>query len=129
MSNSLADADATYGFIPMFHPWDWPAAEKELDLAIELDPNSVTTNHWKGVYLSLRGRSDEAKAEMRRALELDPLSLVVMADLGQLHHFAHEYDQAIDYCNHALALDSHFGVAHECFNALLKNQKRTGVHI
>jgi DNA-binding winged helix-turn-helix (wHTH) protein/TolB-like protein/Tfp pilus assembly protein PilF len=113
LDNTLADAHATYGFIRMFQHWDWPAAEKELDLAIELDPNSVTAHHWKGVYLSLRGRLDEAKVEMHRALELDPLSLIVMADLGQLHYFAHEYDRAIDYCNRALALDSHFSVAYE----------------
>ena len=113
LDNTLADAHATYGFIRMFQHWDWSSAEKELDRAIELDPNSVTARHWKGIYLSLRGRLDEAKAEMHRALELDPLSLIVMADLGQLHYFAHEYDQAIDYCNRALALDSHFSVAHE----------------
>lgn len=113
LDNSLADAHATYGFILMFHRWDWQAAERELDRALELNPNSVTAHHWKGVYLSLRGRLDEAKAEMQRALELDPLSLIVMADIGQLHYFAHEYDQAIDYCNRALALDNQFGVAHE----------------
>ena len=113
LDNTLADAHATYGFIQMFQHWDWRSAEKELDRAIELDPNSVTAHHWKGIYLSLRGRLDEAKAEMRRALELDPLSLIVMADLGQLHYFAHEYDQAIDYCNRALVLDSHFSVAYE----------------
>ncbi len=113
LDNTLADAHATYSFIRMFQHWDWPAAEKELDLAIELDPNSVKAHHWKGVYLSLRGRLDEAKVEMHRALDLDPLSLIVMADLSQLHYFAHEYDQAIDYCNRALVLDSHFSVAHE----------------
>jgi len=67
----------------------------------------------KGVYLSLRGRLDEAKIEMHRAQDLDPLSLIIMADIGQLHYFAHEYDQAIDYCNRALALDGEFYVAHE----------------
>jgi tetratricopeptide (TPR) repeat protein len=56
---------------------------------------------------------DEAKIEMHRALDLDPLSLIIMADLGQVHYFAHEYDQAIDYCNRALILDSNFYVAHE----------------
>ena len=110
---NLAEAHATLGFIHMFHHWDWPAAETELDRAIELDPYSATAHHWKGVYLSLRGRLDEAKAEMHRALELDPLSLIIMADIGQVHYFAHEYDQAIDYCNRALALDSDFYTAHE----------------
>jgi tetratricopeptide (TPR) repeat protein len=97
----------------MFHHWDWATAERELDRSIELNPYSSTAHHWKGVYLSLRGRLDEAKIEMHRALDLDPLSLIIMADIGQLHYFAHEYDQAIDYCNRALAFDSEFYVAHE----------------
>jgi tetratricopeptide (TPR) repeat protein len=96
----------------MFHHFDWVTAEKELDRAIELNPNSVTAHHWKGVYWSLRGRLDEAKAEMHRALDLDPQSLIVTADIGQLHYFAHEYDQAIEYCNRALAMDNSFIMAH-----------------
>ena len=113
LDNSLAEAHATYGFIRMFHHWDWVTAERELDRAIELNPNSSTAHHWKGVYWSLRGRFNEAKAEMQRALDLDPLSLIILADLGQVHYFAHEYDQAIEYCNRALALDGQFFVAHE----------------
>jgi DNA-binding winged helix-turn-helix (wHTH) protein/TolB-like protein/Tfp pilus assembly protein PilF len=113
LDSGLSSAHATYGFIQMFHHWNWPATEIALDRAIELDQNSVSAHHWKGVYLSLRGRLDEAKAEMRLALELDPLSLIVMSDLGQLHYFAHEYDAAIEYCNKALALDKDFLMAHE----------------
>jgi TolB-like protein/Flp pilus assembly protein TadD len=112
LDNASAEAHATYGFIRMFHHFDWVTAERELDRAIELNPNSVTAHHWKGVYLSLRGRLDEAKAEMHRALDLDPQSLIVTADIGQLHYFAHEYDQAINYCNRALAMDNSFVMAH-----------------
>jgi DNA-binding winged helix-turn-helix (wHTH) protein/TolB-like protein len=113
LDETLADAHATLGLISMFHHWDWATAESELDRAIELDPNSAVAHHWKGVYLSIRGRLDEAKQEMHRALSLDPLSLIIMADIGQLHYFAHEYDQALDYCNRALALDPEFWPAHE----------------
>ena len=88
-------------------------AEKELERSLELNPNSALAHHWKGVYLSIRGRPDEAKIELHRALELDPSSLIIMADLGQAHYFAHEYDRAIDYCNRVLALDPDFWVAHE----------------
>ena len=49
---------------------------------------------------------------MHRALELDPQALIVTADIGQLHYFAHEYDQAIEYCNRALAMDNSFLMAH-----------------
>ena len=111
LDNTCAEAHATLGFIRMFLHWDWDGARQSLDHAIELDPNSSTAHHWKGVYLSLVGRLDEAKAEMHRALELDPVSVIINADIGQLHYFAHEYDQAIDYCNRALALDSDFWVA------------------
>jgi DNA-binding winged helix-turn-helix (wHTH) protein/TolB-like protein len=112
LDDSLADAHATYAFIRMFHYWDWPTAERELDRAIELNPNSAVAHHWKGVYLSIRGRLGEAKTEMYRALDLDPLSLIVMTDIGQLHYFAHEYDLASDYCNRALAFDPQFHDAH-----------------
>ena len=113
LDDTLAEAHATLAFIRMFHHWDWAFAERELDRALELNPNSAVGHHWKGVYLSIRGRLDEAKAEMHRASELDPLSLIIIADIGQLHYFAHEYDQAVDYCNRALALDPDFWVAHE----------------
>ncbi len=112
LDDSLADAHATYAFIRMFHYWDWPTAERELNRAIELNPNSAVAHHWKGVYLSIRGRLNEAKTEMYRALELDPLSLIVMTDIGQLHYFTHEYDLAGDYCNRALAFDPQFHDAH-----------------
>ncbi|PWT94467.1 MAG: hypothetical protein C5B55_02700 [Blastocatellia bacterium] len=139
LDGQLAEAHATLGFIKMFHHWDWVTAEKELDRAIELDPNSAIAHHWKGVYLSIRGRLDEAKAEMHRALDLDPLSLIILADIGQLHYFAHEYDLAIDYCKRVLAVDPDFWVAHEylvdiyrakgmdeeVFNELLKTDFRS----
>ena len=112
LDNASSEAHATYGFIRMFHHFDWVTAERELDRAIELNSNSVTAHHWKGVYFSLRGRLDDAKAEMHRALDLDPQSLIVTADIGQLHYFAHEYDQALEYCKRALALDDSFFVAH-----------------
>jgi DNA-binding winged helix-turn-helix (wHTH) protein/TolB-like protein/Tfp pilus assembly protein PilF len=108
---TLADAHATYGLIRMFHKWDWAAAERALDRAVELDPNSSVAHHWRGVYLSLRGRLDEAKAEMQKALTLDPESAIITADIGQLYHFAREYDTALDYCRRALTLDPNFDIA------------------
>ena len=50
LNDSLAEAHATSALIKMFHHWDWQTAERELDKAIELDPNSVSAHHWKGVY-------------------------------------------------------------------------------
>lgn len=110
LDESLAELHATSAFIKMFRYWDWEGAETALDRAIELNPDSANAHHWKGVYFSLRGRLSEAKAAMHRALQLDPLSLIITADIGQLHYFSHEYDAAIEYCNRALALDSTFEI-------------------
>ncbi|MGH9972049.1 MAG: TPR end-of-group domain-containing protein [Pyrinomonadaceae bacterium] len=112
LDSTLAEAHATYGFIKMFHHWDWIGAERELDQAIALNPNSPVAHHWKGVYFSLRGKLDEAKAEMHRALDLDPLSLIIGADIAQLHYFAREYAEAEAQCRKVLEMDPNFMIAH-----------------
>ena len=122
LNNTLPEAHATYGFIKMFRSWDWAAAERSLDHAIALNPNCSNARHWKGVYLSLRGRLGEARTEMHQALELDPLSLIVIADIGQLHYFSREYDEAIEYCRRALSFDSTFEIAHQ-YLALIYTSK------
>ena len=71
------------------------AAEPEFKRAIELNPNYATAHQWYALYLAVRGQRDEAKREMQQAVELDPLSPNINADLGQICYFAHEYDQAI----------------------------------
>jgi Flp pilus assembly protein TadD len=67
----------------MFHHWDWPGAEASFLRALELAPYSSKAHHWHGVYLSIRGRFDEAQREMEKALELDPTALAVISDLAE----------------------------------------------
>jgi Tfp pilus assembly protein PilF len=105
---NLAEAHATRGFIRMFHHWDWPGAEASLQRAIELAPNSSKAHHWYGVYLSVRGRFDEAQREMEKALELDPTALVIMSDIAELHYFRHDYEQAEGELMKAVAADPGF---------------------
>ena len=57
-------------------------AEREFKKAIELNPNYSVAHHWYAIYLSVLGRQSEALAEIRRAHELDPLSLSINAWLG-----------------------------------------------
>ena len=109
----LAEAHATLGFIKMFHEWKWDEAETCFKTSIRLNPNYATAHHWYATLLAIRGRNDEAKSEMRRALEIDPLSHNFLADLGQLHYFAEEYNEAEEYCRRALAIDPSFVFAHD----------------
>jgi DNA-binding winged helix-turn-helix (wHTH) protein/TolB-like protein/Tfp pilus assembly protein PilF len=109
---NLGEAHATLGFINMFHYWKWAEAENSFRRSIELSPGYGTAHHWYATLLAIEGRFDEAKAEMLRALEIDPLSKIFLADLGQIHYFAGEYKQAEEYFRRAIALDPDFALAH-----------------
>jgi TolB-like protein/Flp pilus assembly protein TadD len=110
---SLAEPHASRGFIHMFHRWDWDAAEAAFKRSIELNGNYATAHHWYATLLAIRGRNDEAKAEMQRALELDPLSPNFLADMGQIYYFNREYAVAKELCMKALEQDPEFIFAHE----------------
>ena len=50
---------------------------------------------------------------MRRALEIDPMSPNFLADMGQMHYFAREYEEAESYCRKALEINPDFSFAHQ----------------
>jgi tetratricopeptide (TPR) repeat protein len=110
---NLAEVYATNGFLHTFHDGDWQYAEANFKKSIELNPGYATAHHWYATLLAIQGRTDEAKSEMRRALEINPLSYNFLADLGQLHYFAREYDKAEEYCQKALEIYPDFQFAHE----------------
>jgi DNA-binding winged helix-turn-helix (wHTH) protein/TolB-like protein/Tfp pilus assembly protein PilF len=110
---NLGEAYATLGFAKMFHGWQWQEAEEDFKRAIALSPGYGTAHQWYASLLAITGRVEEAKAEMRRALEIDPLSANFLADMGQMHYFAHEYEEAESYCRKALEVAPDFTFAHE----------------
>ena len=113
MDDSLAEAHASLAFNFQFtREWDWPGAEKEFKRAIELSPNYATAHHWYAYYLAAMKRTDEATAEIKQAHELDPLSVIINTDVGEILYFAHQYDQAIAFYKKSLEMDANFMVAH-----------------
>lgn len=98
----MAEAHASLGFFEMFFKWEWRGAEDAFKKSIELNPNYAQAHHWYAQLLAVQGRYEEAKAEMRRALEINPISHNYLADLGQIHYFNREYADAEEYCRRAL---------------------------
>jgi Tfp pilus assembly protein PilF len=78
----LAEAHTSLGMGLEWLEWDFAGAEREYKRALELNPDYATGHQRYGVFLVLSGRSDEGLRELRRALELDPASLPINADLG-----------------------------------------------
>src|SRR5262249_12290077 len=61
--------------------------------------------------------SSDAFSEIRRAQELDPLSVSIQRTAGWTFYFARQYDRALEQCRTALALDSNAAGTHDCLGA------------
>ena len=109
----LAEAHSALGFIQTFVHRNWAEAEKELTRSIDLNPNYAQAHHWYGELLAILGRNADAKVEINRALEIDPLSHNYLAALGQIYYFNREYKEAEFYCRRALDQEPEFTFAHE----------------
>jgi Tfp pilus assembly protein PilF len=107
----LAEAHSALAFLRFYYDWNWLAAETEFQRAFALNPNYANGHFWYSNYLSAQGRLREAQAEMQRALELDPLSLIINTGLGWIAYFARQHDRAIEIYRRTLELDPHFIMA------------------
>jgi len=120
LDDTLAEAYASLGNVKESE-WDFPAAEKDYKRAVELNPNYPTGRHWHANLLAMMGRMDESQAEMRRALELDPLSLIINAIQALNYLQIKKPDLAIEQARKAVELDPHFVWSHwslgVCFRA------------
>ncbi len=108
----MAEGHVSLAATRLVYDWDWSGSEQELNNALFLNPSYATGHHWYALLLSALGRHDSAISEVRRAQELDPLSVIIVASAGWIHIHAHTYDQAIAQFRKALDLDSLCAPAH-----------------
>src|ERR1700726_4847467 len=112
LDSALGEAHNSLAFCLDGFDWDFESGGKEFRRAIELNPGYATAHHWYAWHLSLSGRYDEAIAEMRKAENLDPLSLIINADLAELLVLAHSYDESILQSRKTIEMDPNFALAH-----------------
>jgi serine/threonine protein kinase len=111
IDDTLAEAHTSQAAVSAAFDWDWAAAEAGYERAKELNPNYATTYHWEAFYLLMMGRVEDAAVSARRALELDPLSLIINTDVGWCLYYARRYDEAIAQYKKTLELDARFAPA------------------
>ncbi len=111
LDDTLAEAHASLAIIMMDYDWDWLGAEREYRRAIELNPRYPSAHQWYGLQLLYQGRYDEGMAQVRLAHELDPLSLIINANLAYHAYGARRYDEAIEQARKVLEMDPNFPVA------------------
>jgi TolB-like protein/Tfp pilus assembly protein PilF len=119
---TLAEPHAALGLLKQTYRWDWKGAEAEYRRAIELNPNYPTVYHWHSICLRAQGKFDEALVQITRAQELDPLSLIIGVNLGEILTYLQRDEQAREQYRKALDLDPNFSLAHLDFGMLLARQ-------
>ncbi len=112
LDGALGEAHTSLAFCLDGFDWDFTTAGREFERAIELNPGYATAHHWYAWHLALMRRYDEALTEMKKAQRLDPLSLVINADLAEVLALAGAYDASIQQSLKTLELDPAFGLAH-----------------
>jgi len=108
----LAEAHAALGWQEFWFGWDWPAAEASLRRATVLDPNYANAHRWLGHVLSNAGRHSEALAEMARARELDPSSVLQHVLSAQAAYHARDFGAAERHARQAIAVDRNIWAGH-----------------
>ena len=114
LDETLADAHCALGFVKAHYEYDWPAAEREFRRAIELEPNNAYAHlFYSNSYLSPLGHHEEAIAEMRRAMDLDPLSPHIQSFAGVTFKWARRYDDSLAQFQKVNQIDPKFSLNHE----------------
>jgi tetratricopeptide (TPR) repeat protein len=112
LNDSLPEAHASLGIVKLIFEWDWMGAEKELKHNLPLSPQSLDAFSCAAHYADPVGHNSEAIAEIKRALELDNLSLVSNLELGCASYYGKQYDQALTQFHKTLSLDPNSALAY-----------------
>jgi len=110
---TLGEAYNSLASDKLYYHRDWPGAERDFRRGLELSPNFAEMHAHYAFCLVLFGRNEEALAEMRRALDLDPLSPRFGFGSARLFFFMRQYDAALDQYRKTLELDPSWAFAHE----------------
>jgi TolB-like protein/DNA-binding winged helix-turn-helix (wHTH) protein/Tfp pilus assembly protein PilF len=112
LDNTLGEAHASLAFALDLYGWDWDAAEREYTQAIKFNPGYATAHQWYSWHLFMVGRNDDAMFELKRAQSLDPLSLIINADIADALCVAGRYDEAVEQSKKTLKMDADFAIGH-----------------
>jgi tetratricopeptide (TPR) repeat protein len=109
MDEGLAEAHNALALCLFDFDWDWAGAERESQRALALNPNYALAHQVYAQYLRVMGRQDSAVEELKRAAELDPLSLWIAGGPGR---YGKQYDLIIESNRKRLELDPNYPIAY-----------------
>jgi TolB-like protein/class 3 adenylate cyclase/Tfp pilus assembly protein PilF len=92
----LSEAHTSRAQLLFDYEWDWEAAGREFERAIDLDPRNTNARHWYSHYLTAMGRTEESLEQSRRAIEISPYDDILRQHLGWHYLLARDYQRALE---------------------------------
>ncbi|MEJ2636744.1 MAG: protein kinase [Calditrichia bacterium] len=110
---TIPEVQFTWAGIHTWVDWDYDAGEKAFRKAIDLNPNYALARVYYSQLLAILGQSDEAIAQAKMALELDPLNSLIQGVCANTFAFARRYDDVIVHSRSALRTSPHDPIGHQ----------------
>ncbi|HEY7190787.1 MAG TPA: protein kinase [Vicinamibacterales bacterium] len=111
IDNTLAEAHTSLAFVHWVYDWDWAGAGREFEEALRLDPSYATAHDWYAYYLASIGRFDDALVHVKQAQTIEPVSLSIATDVGEIYYWARQYDRAVEQLRSVLQIEPEFPMA------------------
>jgi TolB-like protein/Tfp pilus assembly protein PilF len=100
-----AEAHSSLGEFLMHYSYDWAGAARELERALQVNPNYAVAHLWRSTCHAVLGQFDDALVEARRGEELDPFAVVAMNEVAKNYYYARKYDDAIGQFERSLRIE------------------------
>jgi len=112
IDSTLAEAYWILGAINTYYSWNWKEAERNFNLALQINPNLSIVFIFYALLLTYTGRNVEAVAKAEQAQELDPLSAYINTNAGLVYYYAGQIDRAIEEHQMVLTLNPNYFLTH-----------------
>src|SRR5579862_3306163 len=109
---TLAEPHAVLGSNKCEYQWDWAGAETEFRRAIELDPGYPTAHFWYALCLEYQGKFDTSLVDRKSTRALDPLSIVINQNFGEILFASGREDEAVRQLQYTVELDPNLPGVH-----------------
>jgi TolB-like protein/Tfp pilus assembly protein PilF len=112
LDSSLSEAWCSIAFFNMCFNRNYKQAEKDFKKAIDLNPNHAQAHANYSILLSVIGKHEEAIIEGEKAVNLDPLTMMMHLNHGMRYFYKRQFTKTVEYIKRTLEMDPEFVMAH-----------------
>jgi len=112
IDKNLSEAHSSLAMVKMAYDRDWDSAGREFRRAAALSLKHSVDSFYYSVYFSAMGKHEEAIHQAKKALELDPISLMLTANLGMRYFYNRRFDESLETMQKAIDLNPNSYVCH-----------------